>query len=168
MEALRLNPKVVLVTGSRIIINAKGKKLFTTNRLGKKGVLRGSDAVRRCALAGTNIIGDPVHVMWRRSAMEQIGSFDPAVRYATDLDYWLRLLNVGDLYYDPSPAGLYRIHGGADSSGQWKATTDWVLKIFDTQRKLNNLQLSNWMFALIAVKAYLQGSLRGQIYKHLC
>jgi len=150
-----------------VIVNAKGKKLFTTNRLGKKGVLRGSDAIRRCALAGTNIIGDPVHVMWRRSAIKKVGSFDISVTYATDLDYWMKLLNVGDLYYDPSPAGLYRIHGGATSSGSWKATTDWVLKIFDNQRKLNKLRLSNGRFALISIKAYLQGALRGQIYKYL-
>jgi GT2 family glycosyltransferase len=105
--------------------------------------------------------------MWRRSAIEKVGSFDISVTYATDLDYWMKLLNVGDLYYDPSPAGLYRIHGGATSSGSWKATTDWVLKIFDNQRKLNKLRLSNGRFALISIKAYLQGALRGQIYKYL-
>jgi len=167
VEGLRQNPNVVLATGARVIINAKGKKLFTTNRLGKKGVSKGRDVIRRCALAGTNIIGDPVHVMWRGAAMERVGSFDPSIRYATDLDYWLKLLSVGDLYYDPTPAGYYRIHGGADSSGQWKATTDWVLKIFAAQRKLNHLKMSDLNFAYIAVKAYLQGFLRGQIYKYL-
>ena len=167
VEGLRQNPNVVLATGSRVIINAKGKRLFTTNRLGKKGVTDGKEAIKRCALAATNIIGDPVHVMWRKSAMENVGSFDPSVRYATDLDYWLRLLSVGDLYYDPTPAGYYRIHGSADSSGQWKATTDWVLKIFDAQREMNHLKLSDLKFSHIAVKAYVQGFLRGQIYKYL-
>ena len=98
--------------------------------------------------------------------MEQVGSFDTSVTYATDLDYWMKLLSVGDLYYDPSPAGLYRIHGGATSSGNWKITTDWVLKIFDHQRKLENLRLSNWRFAVITIKAYFQGALRGQVYKY--
>jgi glycosyltransferase involved in cell wall biosynthesis len=167
VEALQKHPGVVLVTGARVIINAKGRRLFTTNRLGGEGVTDGKEAIKRCALAATNIIGDPVHVMWRKSAMERVGSFEPSVRYATDLDYWLKLLSVGDLYYDPTPAGYYRIHGGADSSGQWKATTDWVLKIFDAQREMNHLKLSGLQFSYIAFKAYLQGFLRGQIYKYL-
>ena len=167
VEALQRYPNVVFATGARVIINSKGKKLFTTNRLGSRGVIPGRDAIRRCALAGTNIIGDPVHVMWRSSAMERLGSFDPAVIYATDLEYWLRLLTIGDLYYDPSPSGLYRIHGEANSSDSWKATTDWVLEIFRKQVQSNNLSLSGLQLQWITAKAYIHGFARGQIYRFL-
>jgi glycosyltransferase involved in cell wall biosynthesis len=167
VEALRKHPGVVLCTGSRVIIDAQGKKLFTTDRLGGRGVIPGKEALRRCALAGTNIIGDPVHVTWRRSAMERAGSFDPSVPYATDLDFWLNLLGAGDLYYDPAPSGLYRIHGGANSSGQWKSTTDWVMAIFRKQAERGHLRFSRAAWLGITAKAYFHGFARGQVYRFL-
>jgi glycosyltransferase involved in cell wall biosynthesis len=167
VQALRNHPSASLVTGGRVIINSRGKSLFTTNRLGVEGLKRGWHAARQCALSGTNIIGDPVHVTWRRTSMEMVGPFDPDVEYATDLEFWLRLLSVGDLYYDPRPAGLYRIHGAAASSRKWRATADWVIKILRKQNDQKLISLSKLELLIIALKAYVQAALRGQIYRFL-
>jgi glycosyltransferase involved in cell wall biosynthesis len=167
VKALLDHPEVVVASGARTIINSKGKVLFNRSGIKKTGIYSGHEMIRRCIMAGTNIIGDPVNVMWRRSAMEKIGLFDLSVVYCTDIEYWLRLLSVGDLYYDTEPTGYYRIHANATGPSLADITVQDFIRCAQLQAERGSVTLSPNNFKIIAFKSRLQSLIRGIIYKTL-
>jgi len=167
VKALQEYPGVVLASGARTIINSKGKVLFTRSGIKKTGIYAGRKMIRRCIMAGTNIIGDPVNVMWRRSAMEKVGLFDPSVVYCTDIEYWLRLLSVGDLYYDAEPTGYYRIHGSAAATGLAGVTVQDFVHTAKLQADQGSITLNAMDFRVIAWKSHFQSRLRQYLYRLL-
>ncbi|MCE9542893.1 MAG: glycosyltransferase [Verrucomicrobia bacterium] len=167
VRALQSNPAAVVASGARTIINSKGKVLFNRSVIRKTGLYPGRAMIRRCIMAGTNIIGDPVNVMWRRSAMEKVGAFDPSVVYCTDIEYWLRLLSVGDLYYDTRPTGFYRIHGNAAATGLGDVTVQDFVHTAKLQVKRRSVTLSAMDLRVIAWKSHLQSRLRQYLYRLL-
>jgi glycosyltransferase involved in cell wall biosynthesis len=167
VKVLRDNPSASMASGSRIIMNGVGKRLFIRNGIGKTGLYNGRKTIRGCIMAGTNIIGDPVNVMWRRSAMEKVGLFDPTVVYCTDIEYWLRLLSVGDLYYDTEPTGYYRIHGNAVATGLGDVTVQDFVHTAKLQVKRGSVALSAMDLRVIAWKSHLQSRLRQYLYRLL-
>jgi glycosyltransferase involved in cell wall biosynthesis len=52
----------------------------------------------------------PGQTLIRRSAIEQLGGFDPTIWGADDLDLWIRLSRVGTLFISTKPALFYRLH----------------------------------------------------------
>jgi glycosyltransferase involved in cell wall biosynthesis len=167
VRALQSNPAAVVASGARTIINSKGKVLFNRSGIRKTGLYPGRAMIRRCIMAGTNIIGDPVNVMWRRSAMEKVGAFDPSVVYCTDIEYWLRLLSVGDLYYDAEPTGFYRIHRNAAATGLGDVTVQDFLHTAKLQVERGSLILTALDLRVIAWKSGLQSKLRQNLYRIL-
>jgi glycosyltransferase involved in cell wall biosynthesis len=167
IKVLRENPGVVVASGARTIINSKGRTLFKRSGIGKAGIYAGRDIIRRCIMTGTNIIGDPVNVMWRRSAMEKVGLFDPTVVYCTDIEYWLRLLSVGDLYYDTEPVGFYRIHGNAAATGLAKVTVQDFLHTAKLQAQRGSVTLSARDLRIIGFKSHIQSIIRQNLYRIL-
>jgi hypothetical protein len=67
------------------------------------------DVLRRTVRSGTNPIGEPGAVLFRKSAAEKAGLFDGTCPFVIDLDYWLRLLEHGDAYYLPEYLSAFRI-----------------------------------------------------------
>lgn len=167
VAALDSNPSASLASGARVIINSRGVRLFTRNGFGRTGLYPGRDVIRRCIMAGTNIIGDPVHVMWRRSSMEQVGAFDPAAVYCPDVDYWLRFLGHGDLYYDTCPVGAFRIHRKAATTGLAHVAVEDFVRMADKQAKLGAVRLSSCDYRIVRLKSRLQGWARQAIYRWL-
>lgn len=106
--------RLALVFCARTIIDAAGRAL-TTRRYpgGSKGVISGPTLIRRCVRYGTNLIGEPGGVLFRRELATAVGSFDASVPYVIDLDYWFRLLLKGDAYYLPDPLASFRISPGS-------------------------------------------------------
>lgn len=47
----------------------------------------------------------------RRSLVERVGDFDPALRACEDWDYWVRCAAVGRFGYLPGVTSTYRMHG---------------------------------------------------------
>jgi glycosyltransferase involved in cell wall biosynthesis len=167
VQALQKYPNVVLAAGSRVIINRKGNRLFTRNGIRSRGIHTGSAMIRRCILAGTNIIGDPVCVMWRRTGIDQLGMFDPSVTYCIDMEYWLRLLSTGDLYYDTAAVGFYRIHKNAASVRLAQAVAADVIYAAKLQVQRGSIILSRFEFMIVFLKATLLGFIRQLCYKFL-
>jgi glycosyltransferase involved in cell wall biosynthesis len=167
VRALDHYPSATLAAGSRIVINSRGKQLFIRNGIGRTGIYNGREMIRRCIMAGTNIIGDPVNVMWRRSAMEQVGVFDPEVVYCTDVEYWLRLLSTGDLYYDALPVGFYRIHSQAAATGLAGVTVDDFERAARKQVARGTVSLSRSDIRFLRTKSWVQSKMRQAIYRWL-
>jgi GT2 family glycosyltransferase len=135
--------------------------------MGATGVYCGTETVRRCILSGTNIIGDPVNVLWRRSAMEKAGTFDPDILYCTDVEFWLRLLNLGDLFFDRKPVGYYRIHGKAAATQLESVVLDDFLRMVQKQNRLGNFKLNSIARFRIRLFSCLQNKLTQFLYQIL-
>lgn len=60
-------------------------------------------------------IGPPAHgtVMFRRSVYEQVGGYRLPFYYAQDADLWLRMAEVSEIGYVPSPLYDFRWHPGS-------------------------------------------------------
>jgi len=101
VEAFRLdsNCSVSLVSCARDIIDQFGRPLMRRQWFRRDTFLDGKSAVRATLRAGTNMIGEPSATLFRKEDARCAGLFDATLPYVTDLDYWLRLLAVGDLYY---------------------------------------------------------------------
>jgi glycosyltransferase involved in cell wall biosynthesis len=167
VQALQKYPNVVLAAGSRVIINQKGNRLFTRNGIGATGVYAGKDAILRCLLSGTNIIGDPVNVLWRRCALDQAGGFDPTILYCTDVEYWLRLLSGGDLFYDEEPVGYYRIHPSASANVLTSVTVEDFLRTTNKTVQKAALRLSCWQMRLIRFRSWYKNKIRNLVYRFM-
>jgi glycosyltransferase involved in cell wall biosynthesis len=167
VQALQKYPNVVLAAGSRVIINQKGNRLFTRNGIGATGVYAGKDTILRCLLSGTNIIGDPVNVLWRRCAVDQAGRFDSTILYCTDVEYWLRLLSEGDLFYDQEPVGYYRIHASASANALTRVTVEDFLRTTNKTVQKGAFRLSYWQMRLIRFRSWYKNKIRNFVYRFL-
>ena len=167
VHALRNHPDAVMTAGARIIINHDGKKLFKRSGISKSGLYNGKKMIRRCILAGANIIGDPVCVMWRRSATQTLGGFDDAIIYCFDMEYWFRILTLGNLFYDSTPVGFYRIHKKSAGTGMAGIAVDDIVKAAALQSARGSVQLKPWDLWIVRFNARWTGLLRQLIYKFL-
>lgn len=99
-----------LVFCARTIINSRNHGIMVRrwSRVAR-GQLSSAAIVRRCMRYGTNLIGEPGAVMFRRSLVSTVGYFDATNPYVIDLDYWFRLLAHGDAFYDPDTLVAFRV-----------------------------------------------------------
>ncbi|MFA7344147.1 MAG: glycosyltransferase family A protein [Terrimicrobiaceae bacterium] len=162
--SLKEHPSATVAAGARTIMNARGCALFTRSGIRRTGLYNGREIIRRCLLAGTNIVGDPVCVMWRRTDMEMPCLFDPSVLYCTDVEMWLRMLGGGNLYYDTRPVGCYRIHGKAAAVGLAGVTVRDFLHMAELQEKRGTVSLSFAERWIIAIKSRVKSLGRQAVY----
>lgn len=64
-----------------------------------------------------NFIGNPSQALLRRAAVQEVGNFDPTVRWGQDWDLWMRLLNHYPFALLPDPLIIYRWHSANLSAG---------------------------------------------------
>lgn len=99
VEVLDRHPDVELVHCARKILDPAGNVLTLRQQREKEGIKDSAASLRRIVRSGTNPIGEPASVMFRRKTMEQIGGFSDADMYSIDVEYWSRLLAEGNRYY---------------------------------------------------------------------
>jgi glycosyltransferase involved in cell wall biosynthesis len=107
--------RIALVFCSRTIVDHAGRPITTRSysRAGT-GCIASEKLIRHCLRRGTNLIGEPGSVMFRRQLAISVGRFDASIPYVLDLDYWFRLLLEGDAYYIAEDLASFRV-----SSGSW-------------------------------------------------
>ena len=116
VAVLEENPGVVLVTGPRILITESGRRLMRRGTGGIRGLAKGAVAGRAMIRRGSNLVGEPVAHLLRKSALDQVGGYHEGNPYCIDMDLALRLLEVGDLYVLDKPTAFYRIVGASWSA----------------------------------------------------
>ena len=80
---------------------------------GREGAIDGNAVMRACVRRGTNLLGEPGAVLFRKSLADRIGAFDATNPYVIDLDYWFRLLAHGDAYFCDEPLAGFRVSGSS-------------------------------------------------------
>ena len=108
------NECMVLVFCARNIIDQKGN-VITTRRYprAKTGVIASQSLIKKSIRRGTNLLGEPAALLFRKSLAETIGGFDGSISYIIDLDYWFRLLLKGDAFYINQPLVSFRVAPGS-------------------------------------------------------
>ena len=93
------HPEVELVHCARKIIDPSGNVLTVRRQKETEGIKESNASLRRIVRSGTNPIGEPAAVMFRRKTMQRIGRFSDTDMYSIDVEYWSRLLAEGKRYY---------------------------------------------------------------------
>lgn len=115
-EALDLCPEAALTTCGRRILNSASRRTRLVRRFGTQGRVPSLEVFARLIKTGTNLIGEPSAVLFRRDLIQSTGVFDAWSPYLIDLDYWCRLLEHGDLYAIETPLCGFRIFPDSWSS----------------------------------------------------
>jgi len=110
------NRDISMVSCKRAIINEIGQIKMIRGFPFTKGNVDGKSAIRRCVKWGTNLIGESGSVLLRKTDIERVGLFNASIPYLIDLDYWSRVLLLGNLYYINKPLCAFRV-----SKNSWSA-----------------------------------------------
>jgi glycosyltransferase involved in cell wall biosynthesis len=106
--------RIALVYCARTIVDAQDRPLMVRGYSGgHTGIVNAQNLIRHCLRRGTNLIGEPGSVLFRRQLANSVGLFDASIPYVLDLDYWFRLLLKGDSYYLPEALASFRISRGS-------------------------------------------------------
>jgi len=102
------NNKPVLVFSAREIITSTGNHA-TNVTFYKDEIVSGRDLVLKSIINGTNIVGEPGAVLFRKDVSDKAGPFDGSRPYVIDFDYWNRLLAYGSGYGIRNVLCVFRI-----------------------------------------------------------
>lgn len=119
VRELVAHPSALLAVSSRDVIDATGRIVLHNRGLaGLCGKVSATKAIRRSALAGTNIFGEPPSVLFRRTALIQAGGWQQSVFYTLDLATYCAVLlsSNGNLVAVPRPLWAFRISASQESS----------------------------------------------------
>jgi glycosyltransferase involved in cell wall biosynthesis len=92
-----------LIFGDDLLIDGAGKVLQVTNG-------HASDLRAMMLYAGWTPLQESC--FWTRDVYERVGGVDPAVKYAADYDFFLRISLAGRCQYLPAIFGAFRRHEG--------------------------------------------------------
>lgn len=109
IQALDEDPSVALVAGGRQIINEVGESLAVHRYSATSATYSGFEVINRC-LFGSNYIGEPSAVMFRRKAA--LRGFRTELAHLMDLEMWFYLLEQGNMVNLPEPLCAIRHHAG--------------------------------------------------------
>ena len=113
-DLLRTHPSSALVAGRRNIIDEHDRVLIRDMGLGRLGrnaetsEVPTDDVIRACIRAGTNLLGEPASVMFRRSALPS-----PLIsyqwHYAIDIDLYVRAAKGSQVVIDRRVSAAFRV-----------------------------------------------------------
>lgn len=101
---------ISLVTCLSQVINHFDKVLISRKSVFRRGVNSPKKVVSLCLVIGTNIIGEPMVGMFRRSMIKK-HAYNGDNPYMIDLDFWFKLLKEGQLYFINHYLTAFRVSG---------------------------------------------------------
>lgn len=122
VAVMEADPGVVIVTGPRILVTEGGRRIMGRGNGPLRGRVSGREAGQAMVRRGGNLVGEPCAALLRMSAVAQAGGFCEGNPYSIDMEMWLRLLEVGDLFVLDRPVANFRIVGAS-----------WSAAVADTQ-----------------------------------
>jgi hypothetical protein len=115
------NKSVAMVFCRRDIVDSRGRRLFTWGFSGRPGRWQGVDILRKSIRRGTNIVGEPGSVLFRAELLPQAGGFSATTTWLIDLDFWSRLLVLGEGYAISRPLCAFRVSVASESIRLWRS-----------------------------------------------
>ena len=161
---LAASPSVSIVAVRRAIINSRGMTVLNVPAPFKPGLTSGRAAAIRCMLSGTNTVGDPVALLLRTSLLREAGPFDVKIRYCTDVAMIMRMLGLGDLFFDSTPRVGYRIHRNAVGKASQQIVVSDFLRCLAISEETFGLQFTKETRGLVALKSKVLSLIRVRLY----
>lgn len=160
VAVMEADPRLSLTACRRDIIDACDNVILRRHGWwGRGGHYEGRDAIRRIVRAGRNLLGEPITVLFRRDLLERVGGVDPLM---SDLDYWCRLLQTGDLYVIKDSLAAFRVSEGSQSVHENKDHPRNQRRYFRQLRKSGAAPITRLDLAVSAIR-----SLRDRYLRHL-
>ncbi len=139
VQDLERHPTAVMAIAQRDIIDARGNVLY--RRRGLAGLhaplLSGDEVIRRCYLAGTNVIGEPLAVLFRADVLDSRLPWDDSNPLMLDLSMYERLAPAGDIVLRHESVGGFRVSASSWSTRlvkvQLQQTKQWQRQYADRQ-----------------------------------
>lgn len=100
---------VSLVSSQRTIIDPEGKVLIKKVNFIDGGLKTPAETVRKMVRLGTNIIGEPVCGLYPAELIASTSGYSARIPYTIDLDFWMQLLRLGNLWMIDEPLCAFRI-----------------------------------------------------------
>ena len=116
VAALEQHPTAVMAIARRDIIDARGG-VVSRARGGQglaTGLVPGTEVIRACWLQGTNVIGEPVTVMFRRDPLLAAMPWRDDNPLMLDITTYAAVAPQGAVWVDPTSIGAFRV-----SSSSW-------------------------------------------------
>lgn len=102
--------RIALVFCARDVVGPEGRVLTRRAYPGAgEGVIPSRALIGACVRRGTNLLGEPGALLFRKSLADRVGGFDGTNPYVIDLDYWFRLLAHGDAFYCADALASFRV-----------------------------------------------------------
>jgi len=150
---LEEQPSASLAACGREIIDENSRRVRIKGFAGRRLTVPGAAAIARTVGTGSNLIGEPSCVLFRRA--DAARGFDPQYRQLVDLEMWFHLLRRGDLVFTPECLCAFRRHDRQQSnvnrgSGAHRGElAELVAAYADTARTLNDpALLTAWSYRL--------------------
>ena len=163
------HPSAVMSTASRDIVDAEGTTVFRNRGLsGLKGELvSGSSAIRECYLRGTNVIGEPLAVLFRTEALQRNLPWLDDNPLMLDLSMYQKVAPLGDVVLRKSPVGAFRVSSSSWSTKLAREQVDQTREWQDAYAKVHYATISRADRRRAAIGRTTQTSLRRLAYKVL-
>ncbi len=168
VELLEQHPTAVLACGRRRMIDDDDKVLINARGLGNltnagTQVTDGRTIARACTRAGANLLGEPVNVLIRRSALPH-PLFDPRWIFAIDIEFYLRCLQEKEAVVDSRTVCSFRISPHQLSAVLAKGQAKELRAFFRELERRYPRDISDADVRLGAVRAQLLAQARRILY----
>lgn len=136
VQQLKAFPTAVMAASKRRIIDSRGKVVKKVHGLtGLKLRESGPAALKKCFLAGTNLLGEPASVLFKSGVIKQVMPWHSRWPYVTDIATYAQVLRHGDLVTDPRVQASFRI-----------SVTSWSASLIGQQEE----QFAQWQASELA------------------
>lgn len=111
------HPTAALITCQRKFIDWRGEVVSKLGFANKDTIVNGKDHAHWILTTlRENKIGEPTAVLYLTKLVKKAGEYDPTFSQFADFEYWIRLLEFGDLVYVHKPLCSFRTHEGSNTS----------------------------------------------------
>lgn len=126
VEDLLRYPDAVMAIAKRDIVDAKGNVLYAGRGLAglpeNQPTISGNLLIHTCYLQGTNVIGEPLAVLFRTEAIQQAMPWDDSNPLMLDLSTYQNVASKGDVALRHESIGAFRV-----------STSSWSTRIVQQQ-----------------------------------
>jgi glycosyltransferase involved in cell wall biosynthesis len=102
-------PDAGMVACARQVIDSRGNPLLARRYPGRSGSKSGAEVIRKCTRWGTNLLGEPVAVLFRTDLIPKAGEFDGNYPYLIDLSYWFKLARLQNIIVQRDILAEFRV-----------------------------------------------------------
>lgn len=137
VDDLTRHPEAAMAVAQRDVIDAKGNLLYSRRGCSglKAGVMHGPDVMRAAYLTGTNVLGEPLAVLFRREALFEALPWVDTDPFMLDLDLYARVARTSEVAVRKEAIGSFRV-----------STSSWSTRLVGEQVR----QFERWQDAYAA------------------